>query len=592
MSDVVSDEEFLLELLRKDGCYLENSHFKLVSGKHSDSYLQIRIGLMNSQICSEFAKRMVLKLSVIKPTALAASTIGGILLADAVAKALKIPALIGRQENTTINWVNVSALDPKSLDNVVLVDDVLTTWGTLLPAIQSLKQLNVGIIAVVVAVDRSEKGGNEVTIDEVQYKLFRLISLSLKLWDPSDCPICPKPYIDLHDPEQNFLSVILSMPPQKADVIINGYRRVYELQRDDEQVEMIDRWKPWLPSLLAGLPVGRVGEDSGLVQFIRRICREESDVKRRRVLTELVGHLLAVSNIKVEARSVGCSILVGDTSKLLNFLQIKVPVEAPIGIKSSSFSELIPYYDALPETEAVFIFDRDGNLAAVRQLVRPTESGETRGIQLLRQVTHQCDALGLVLRRGRKAISVYQRGRLEAIAQLSEKTGFWEFMTPISTIKEVVSLIPNIDQTLETVLEISREMVDRGYGGILVIGTLSPSLRYKPPKIKLESVPLASLGIRLATEIAKLDGAMFVSKDGEVREASVIIVNTLAKDISSDESSSGFSKIGGSRRETAYRTSLECPDAAVVCVSQNGTIEIFVRGQSWPVSEALTGVSR
>jgi DNA integrity scanning protein DisA with diadenylate cyclase activity len=285
--------------------------------------------------------------------------------------------------------------------------------------------------------------------------------------------------------------------------------------------------------------------------------------------------------------------LVGDTQKLLNFLQIRVPIEAPNGIRSSSFSELIPHYDALQETDAVFIFDRDGNLAAIRQLVRSTESGETRGIQLLRKVTYQCDAVGLVLRRGRKAIAVYRRGRLEAIAQLSEKTGFWEFMTPISTIKEVVSLIPNIDQTLETVLEISREMVDRGYGGLFVIGSLSRSLRHKPPKIKLERVPLASLGIRMAAEIAKLDGAMFVSKDGEVREASVIIVNTLAKDISSDESSnSGISKIGGSRRETAYRTSLECPDTAVVCVSQNGTIEIFVRGKSWPVSEAITGVPR
>jgi orotate phosphoribosyltransferase len=589
----MSSPKDLLDYLRKDECYLENGHFKLVSGKHSDSYIQVRIGMMNPDTSRAFASALARKLSDLRPTMVAASTVGGILLAIDTARMLDVPLLVGQQVAGKVEWVDSKKLDAKKLKKVVLVDDILTTGGSLYSAIQSLMWLGASIATVAVAVDRSGGKESNVQVDGVKHDVLSLVQLSLNLWDPSNCPICPQPYVNLHNPEQDFLSVILSMPPQKADMIINGYRKAYELQNNREQVQMIDFWKPWLPSLLAGLPIIRVGEDSGLAQFIRLIQRDELHMKRKRVFTELVGHLLAVSNIRVEARSLGCSILIGDEKRLHNILPMKVPIEVPSGIKSGSFAELIPHYDALLETEAVFLFDKDGELVGISRLVRSIESGETRGIQLIRQVTNETDAIGLVLRRERKAIAVYRKGRLEAIAELSEKTGTWEFTTPVPKVDEIVSLVPGIGQTLETVLEVSREMVNRGYGGLFVIGDIPATLQRKPPKIKMEKIPIVSLGIGMATEIAKLDGAMLISRDGEIQDASVIIVNSTDLEPHSDTSDiSRSSKTGGSRRETARRTSLECPDSAVVCVSQNGTIEIFVRGNSWPVSEAITGVPR
>lgn len=388
------------------------------------------------------------------------------------------------------------------------------------------------------------------------------------------------------------MSVVLSMPPEMADMIIMGYRKVYELQRDYEQVAMIDQWKPWLPSLLAGLPLVRVGEDSGLVQFIRRfVQRGEESVTRRRVLTELVGHLLVCSHIRVEARSVGCSILIGERKTLLNALHANAPVEVPSGIRSSNLGSLIVYYDALPETETVFLFDKDGELFGVKRLVRSTESGETRGIQLLRQITGECDAIGLVVRRERKALTVYREGQVEATAELSEKTGIWEFTTSRPIVEEVGSIIPGIGRTLEFVLEVSREMVTRGYGGLFVIGDIHPTLQHEPPKIKVDEQPIAFLGTGMVAEIAKLDGAVFVSIDGSIQDAAVIIINTAGNEEVLNASSIR-PRTGGSRRETAYRTSKECLNTAVVCVSQNGTIEIFVNGKSWPVSEAVSGLSK
>lgn len=587
------DSETLLNHLRRTECYLENGHFKLVSGKHSDSYIQVRIAIMDPKARQAFAEAMAHMLTDLNPTALAASTIGGILLAVETSDRLGVPTLVGRQVAKAVTWVNPKELGAEALTNVVLIDDIVTTAGTLRAGIESVYQIGATVGGVAVAVDRSH-GEGRIRVGEEVYETLSLIRISLNRWDPSNCPICPKPYVNLHNPEEDFLSVVLSMPSQMADQIISGYRKVYKLQRDNQQVEMIDEWEPWLPSLLAGLPLTRVGEDSGLAQFIRRfVSRKERSAVRRRVLTELVGHLLVLSNIRVEARSIGCSILIGDRKKLLHVFHADVPIEVPRGIKSTNLSELIPYYDALQETDAVFLFDKDGELFAIKRLVRLMESGEMRGIQLLRQVTEEWDAIGFVVRRERKALAVYREARLEAVAELSEKTGTWEFATPRAIVEEIDSLIPGIGQTIELVLEISREMVTRGYGGLFVIGDVPPTLQRQPPKTKVDVQPITSLGIGMLAEIAKLDGAVFVSKDGELQDASVIIVNVRDRTCVSDASITyTHLRTGGSRRETAYRTSKECPTVAVVCISQNGTVEIFVNGKSWPVSEAIAGVSR
>lgn len=587
------DSETLLNHLRRTGCYLENGHFKLVSGKHSDSYIQMRIGMMDPETREAFGEAMARIVASLKPTALAASTIGGVLLAVETSARLGISTLIGRQAAKTVTWVNPKDLGAEALTNVVLIDDILTTAGTLRVGIESLRQIGVTVAGPAVAVNRSY-GEEKICIGDEIYEILSLIRIALNQWDPNNCPICPKPYVNLHNPEEDFLSVVLSMPPQMTDQIISGYRKVYTLQHDNEQVAMIDQWRPWLPSLLAGLPLTRVGEDSGMAQFIRRfVSRKERNAARRRVLTELVGHLLVLSNIRVEARSLGCSILVGDRKKLLHVFHANVPVQVPRGIRSSNLSELIPYYDALQETDAVFLFDKDGELFAIKRLVRLMESGEMRGIQLLRQVTGECDVIGFVVRRERKALAVYREARLEAVAELSEKTGTWEFATPRAIVEEIDSLIPGIGRTLELVLEISTEMVTRAYGGLFVIGDVPPALQRKPPKIKVDVQPIASLGIGMLAEIAKLDGAVFVSKDGELQDASVIIVNTRDRtDVSDASTTFTHPRTGGSRRETAYRTSKECPTVAVVCISQNGTVEIYVNGKSWPVSEAIAGVPR
>ena len=289
---------------------------------------------MNPKTCVEFAKEIIRELQDVKPSMLASSTIGGILLATRVATMLGIPMLVGKQGEEIVDWVDTEKLDKNSLSKVVLIDDILTTGDSLESAIQSLRHLGAKVASIIVAIDRSAEHKNELRVNRVFYKVSSLIQLDLNNWEPNECQICPKnpQYTNLQNPEKNFINVILSMPA-KSDIITEGYKTVYALQRDEEQLQEISQWEPWLQPLFAGLPIMRVMEDRELAQFINLLNRDEIDINRRRIFSEIIGHLLMVSHISIESRPLGCSILIGDEEKLRKEFQNDVPLVIPNNIK-------------------------------------------------------------------------------------------------------------------------------------------------------------------------------------------------------------------------------------------------------------------
>lgn len=578
-----------VEGLKDRGHYAEDGHFLLASHKHSDSYIHVRVALMDPATGIPFATAMADEVTARGARVVAASTIGGLLLAMWIAENRGIPLLVGRQVAREVEWTNADRLSRDDLSRVVLIDDVLTTGVTLRPSLAALEKIGADPIAIGVAIDRS--AGDVTARDEGQnVEIFSLVKISLSQWDESTCPICPtsKPLVDLSNSEEDYLSVVLSMPSEMAELITEGYRRVYLLQGDDEQVQALDALRPWVPSLLSGLPKWRVGEDSGLVQFIRGVTAFADNQVHRRVLVELVGHLLALTNIRVESRSLGCAVVVGDPAQIGNFFSSDSPLRPPPAADLANWSAFVPYFDALLETDNVFLFDRSGTLFAIKHLARITESHQSRGTQLLREVTAHADAVSMLVRRERKAAYVYREGRLANVAELSERTGVWEFSTPGPIVADIENELPGISHTLEAVLEVCREMSTRGYGGLFVVGDRSPTLAHGTNKVRVVSQQLHFVGTREAAEIAKLDGAVLVSRNGTIEQVSVIIRNAELDRLTATPTASR--RRGGARSQAAHLTSLECPNAAVVLVSQNGTIEVHVRGQSFPVAKAIKGV--
>ena len=582
----MATQQELIQKLRDEGFYTTGGHYKLVSQKHSDAYLQVRLAMMDASIRRAFTDSAILLCKDLTFDAVGAFTVGGLLLGNSIATALGLRLLVGKKGPETIEWKRDVL---KKCQRLLLVDDVLTTASQLNRALSVLETSPIETITVLVAVDRSAMP-TTLTFRGDEIRPTSVARLSLVAYDPSECPSCKMgiPYTNLSNPEQDFAAVLLSRPMDQAEMILKGYETVYRLQEDHEQLELLAAWKPWLPILVAGLPSGRLQEDSSLVQFVTRLTdlARESGIKTR-VLSEIIGQLMSLSLVRVESRAVGCSLLVGDDVNVLRILESRGPAEITGGLSVAELAKLVPYCDGFHETHFAFVLDGDGRVRELRRLVYARQRSSIReGTELLRWVTSQTRSVGFVLRRGRSSVAVYYKGRLEGVAELSERTGQWEFARPMERIDEIDRKLPGIVQVLAIILEAGRELNGRGQGALIIVGD-TDGLEHTPPKIRLTPQPISEIPIDELVELAKLDGALLVSRDGTLKAATVIIQNTQTAE---EESATG-ERYGGSRKETARRTSMECPHCAAVYISQNGTIEIYVQGRSWPIADAIAGLS-
>jgi orotate phosphoribosyltransferase/DNA integrity scanning protein DisA with diadenylate cyclase activity len=577
----------LLEVLKRSRYYITDSHFQLVSGKHSDTYVHVRLLLMDPKMCKLFCDSAI---QILKPTsanAVAGFTMGGILLAEAISKRLGIHLIVGRRGQKGIEWIDEKKL-LRSDTKIILVDDILTTENPLDEAISSLADTKLGkIVGIVVAVDRSIK------TPEFQFRTERIPfnyceRLELTLYDPGDlCPFCRIgiPPIDFSNPEENFMSVLLSQPPEESKFIFNGYKRIYQLQKADENIRVMKACMPWLNILFLGLPVARMREDTRLIHFINHLATvaEECGIAPR-VLSEVVGQMVSLSSIRVESRAIGCSLIIGNDDTIKRYLQSPTGIKnLPRQVSYRNFTNLVPHFDALLETKHVLLLDREGNVKDFRILI--SNQHKKDGLELLKFVTERTPSIGFVLRRGRSAISVYRGGKLDVIGELSERTGVWEFSMPLERVEQIENDLPGIGDLLMTIIEVARELVAKRYGALFIVGDAS-NLQRKPPKIEIEPQPITDMSIADIVELSKLDGASIIDQHGRLIQTTVIIQNKTRESHIIDSETMH----GGSRRETARRTSIECPDCVAIYVSQNGVIEVYVRGRKCLITASISGL--
>ena len=180
------DQDFVLDRLRSAGA-LKEGHFLLSSGRHSDRYVEkfdlLRQPRDTEQVCRGFADRF----RDDRIDVVAGPTTGGIILAFEVGRQLGVAAAyaervadggMGREFRRGTTF--------KSGSRVLVVDDILTTGGSLRETLAALKQHLVEVIAVAVLVDRS---GGQVEFDGVP--LFSLVNkLEVMSWAADECPLC------------------------------------------------------------------------------------------------------------------------------------------------------------------------------------------------------------------------------------------------------------------------------------------------------------------------------------------------------------------------------------------------------------------
>jgi len=188
------------ELFRESGA-LREGHFLLKSGRHSDAYLEKFAVLSDpaatSELVSFWSAAHRDEDGLVRIDLVAGPTTGGVILAFETGRQLGVRAIFA-EEVTDVDGTRRRefrrGFKIETGERVVLVDDILTTGGSLLAMIPAVEEAGGTILACHVIVDRS--GARLSTIASPttghHYPLDALWSLDLPTYEAgaSTCPRC------------------------------------------------------------------------------------------------------------------------------------------------------------------------------------------------------------------------------------------------------------------------------------------------------------------------------------------------------------------------------------------------------------------
>ncbi len=181
---------------------LRNGHFLLKSGRHGDTYLEKFAVLSDpaatSELCGFWAAGLRDPSIAIGPRVdvIAGPTTGGVILAFETARQLRVRSIFAEEMADAGGRPGRAFRRGFSIapgERVVLVDDILTTGGSLLAMIPAVEAFGGTIVECLVLVDRG--GGHQTLTSPASgriYPLRALWELDLPSYEPGSdtCPKC------------------------------------------------------------------------------------------------------------------------------------------------------------------------------------------------------------------------------------------------------------------------------------------------------------------------------------------------------------------------------------------------------------------
>jgi orotate phosphoribosyltransferase len=196
------------DLFRQSGA-LKEGHFLLKSGKHSERYLEKFLVLQDtaatSELCAFWAARHRAPDGTPTVDVVAGPTTGGIVLAFETARQLGVRSIFAEEVKDPDGTVRREFRRGFTIapgERVLLVDDILTTGGSLLAMLPAVEEFGGEIVTCAVLADRS--GGLASLTSPTtgrSYPLRPLWQLQLPTYEPGPdtCPAC-KAGVPLHAP--------------------------------------------------------------------------------------------------------------------------------------------------------------------------------------------------------------------------------------------------------------------------------------------------------------------------------------------------------------------------------------------------------
>ncbi|MDP8259781.1 MAG: orotate phosphoribosyltransferase [Candidatus Gygaella obscura] len=171
---------------------LLTGHFLLTSGLHSAAYVQCAKVLQYPKYAQALCRELANKFKFKKIDVVVGPALGGVIVAYEVARSLKVKGIFTERDKKGKMCLRRNFTIAAN-SNVLVVEDVITTAGSVKEVINLLKKLKVKVIGLGCLVDRTKTKPKFV-------KDFKsLIRLEFKTYKESDCPLC-KELIELVKP--------------------------------------------------------------------------------------------------------------------------------------------------------------------------------------------------------------------------------------------------------------------------------------------------------------------------------------------------------------------------------------------------------
>ena len=151
----MSSKENLIKLLKENEVFLEGD-FTLSSGKKSNYYINMKKAITEPEILSTISRMITELIEDDEIDKVAGPALGAVPIATAVSLESKLPLLMIRKEKKGYGTSKLIEGELNSGDNVIVVEDVSTTGGSLLKAIKAIQDNGGNVTRAFVVVDRQE----------------------------------------------------------------------------------------------------------------------------------------------------------------------------------------------------------------------------------------------------------------------------------------------------------------------------------------------------------------------------------------------------------------------------------------------------
>jgi orotate phosphoribosyltransferase len=181
-AEAVNKDE-IFEIFKKSKALLKG-HFLLSSGLHSDVYFEKFQVLQHPKYVEILCRKLAQLFDDDNVELVVGPTTGGVIIAYEVAKHLGTRAIFA--EPSDEGRIFKRGFGINKGERVLIVDDILTTGGSLREVIELVKTYEGDILGIGILLDRS---GGKIKFD---YPLRPLAVTDVQNYKPEECPMCKR----------------------------------------------------------------------------------------------------------------------------------------------------------------------------------------------------------------------------------------------------------------------------------------------------------------------------------------------------------------------------------------------------------------